>query len=151
MRPTSLDRFRVQSPRPAYEANARNVNEGVFRTIMLRNQSNIDPNTFCFFFLDSVDCGIKVLKCCNTPRWRKLGTTKTFLTVLILLAIVQGISEKFISISAQQAALEHDYDPDIVGKYRRVFHKILVFSKYFFDTKNYSLTFFQSGCLFPVE
>lgn len=63
-----------------------------------------------------MDCGIKVLRCCNTPRWRKLGTTTTFLTVLILLAIVQGISEKFISISAQQAALEHDYDPDIVGK-----------------------------------
>lgn len=67
-------------------------------------------------FLDSVDCGIKLLRCCNTPRWRRLGTTKTFLTVLILLAIVQGISEKFISISAQQAALEHDYDPDIIGK-----------------------------------
>lgn len=62
-----------------------------------------------------MDCGIKVLNCCNTPRWRKLGTTKTFLTVLIFLAIVQGISEKFISISAQQAALEHDYDPDIIG------------------------------------
>lgn len=29
MRPTSLDRFRVTSPRPAYEANAHNVNEGV--------------------------------------------------------------------------------------------------------------------------
>lgn len=65
---------------------------------------------------DSIDCGIKVLNCCNTQRWRKLGTTTTFLTVLILLAIVQGISEKFISISAQQAALEHDYDPDIIGE-----------------------------------
>lgn len=32
MRPTSLDRFRVTSPRPAYEANANgNVNEGVFK------------------------------------------------------------------------------------------------------------------------
>lgn len=31
MRPTSLDRFRVTSPRPAYEANARNVNEGMFK------------------------------------------------------------------------------------------------------------------------
>lgn len=68
------------------------------------------------FFLESIDCGIKLLNCCNTPRWRKLGTTKTFLTVLISLAILQGISEKFLSISAQQAALEHDYDPDIIGE-----------------------------------
>ncbi|XP_031618934.1 solute carrier organic anion transporter family member 74D isoform X2 [Contarinia nasturtii] len=90
MRPTSLDRFRVTSPRPAYEANAHNVDE------------------------NSVDCGIQVLKCCDTPRWRQMGTTKTFLTVLILLAIVQGICEKFISISANQAALEHDYNPDII-------------------------------------
>lgn len=28
MRPTSLNRFREQSPRPAYEANVHNVNEG---------------------------------------------------------------------------------------------------------------------------
>lgn len=33
-----------------------------------------------------------------------------------MLAIVQGISEKFVTISAQQAALEHDYDPDIIGE-----------------------------------
>lgn len=57
-----------------------------------------------------------MLKCCNTPQCRKLGTTKTFLTVLIVLAIVQGISEKFITISAQQAALEHDYDPNVIGE-----------------------------------
>lgn len=66
--------------------------------------------------LDSIDCGIKVLKCCNTPKCRKLGTTKTFLSVLILLAIVQGISEKFIVISAQQAALEHDFNSDVIGE-----------------------------------
>lgn len=115
MRPTSLDRFRVQSPRPAYEANASNVNEGVFQ----RGENISVVKSFdlilTWTFLDTVDCGIRVLRCCNTPRWRKLGTTKTFLTVLILLAIVQGVSEKFISISAQQAALEHDYDPNIIG------------------------------------
>lgn len=33
MRPTSLDRFRVNSPRPAYEANANNVDEGTYSTI----------------------------------------------------------------------------------------------------------------------
>lgn len=57
-----------------------------------------------------------MLKCCITPQCRKLGTTQTFLTVLIVLAIVQGISEKFITISAQQAALEHDYDPNVIGE-----------------------------------
>lgn len=56
-----------------------------------------------------------MLKCCNTAWCRKLGTTKTFLTVLIVLAIVQGISEKFILISAQQAVLEHDYDASVIG------------------------------------
>lgn len=69
--------------------------------------------------LDAIDCGIKVLKCCNTPKCRKLGTTKTFLSVLILLAIVQGISEKFIAISAQQAALEHDFNSDVIGRFWR--------------------------------
>lgn len=66
-------------------------------------------------FTDTIDCGIKVLKWCNTPWCRKLGTTTTFLTVLIILAIIQGICEKFIIISAHQAALEHDYDPKIIG------------------------------------
>lgn len=28
MRPSSLDRFRVNSPRPAYQASANNVDEG---------------------------------------------------------------------------------------------------------------------------
>lgn len=67
-------------------------------------------------FLDQVDCGIKALNCCNTKRCRQLGTTRTFLIVLIILAIVQGVSEKFIAISANQAALEHDFDPDVVGE-----------------------------------
>lgn len=66
--------------------------------------------------LDQVDCGIKAINCCNTKKWRQLGTTRTFLIVLIILAIVQGISEKFIAISAHQAALEHDFDPDVVGE-----------------------------------
>lgn len=73
--------------------------------------SNLD------YILDSIDCGIKMLKCCNTPKWRKLGTTKAFLAVLILLAIVQGISEKFITISAQQAALEYDFNSNVIGEF----------------------------------
>lgn len=72
-----------------------------------------------FYILDSVDCGIKLLKCCNTPRWRMLGTTKMFLTILILLGILQGISEKFFTISVHQAALEHDFDAKIIGKLQR--------------------------------
>lgn len=67
-------------------------------------------------FPDTIDCGIKALNCCNTPRFRKLATTKTFLTVLILVAIVQGVSEKFVFISAEQAAFEHDYDENVIGK-----------------------------------
>lgn len=30
MRPSSMERFRVNSPRPAYQANAENVNEGIY-------------------------------------------------------------------------------------------------------------------------
>lgn len=56
------------------------------------------------------------MNCCNTPRFRKFGTTKTFLTVLIFVAIVQGVSEKFVFISAEQAAFEHDYDENVIGK-----------------------------------
>lgn len=81
------------------------------------NEPKIFVNLF-EIFLDSVDCGIKVLNCCNTPRCRLLGTTKTFLTILILLGIVQGICEKFITISVHQAALEHDFDANVIGKFQ---------------------------------
>lgn len=66
-------------------------------------------------FVGSIDCGITTLGWCNTPACQKLGTVKAFLTVLILVGIVYGAAEKFLSISVQQAALEHDYDPDVVG------------------------------------
>lgn len=66
--------------------------------------------------LDQNDCGIKALNCCKTPRCFRLGTTRTFVAVLVLLAIVQGVAEKFVAISAHQAALEHDFHPDVVGK-----------------------------------
>lgn len=65
--------------------------------------------------IDAIDCGIKKIGCCTSSRWQKLGTTKSFLTVLVLVAIVQGISEKFMWISAQQAALEHDFKYKVVG------------------------------------
>lgn len=76
------------------------------------------PQSFLIYFpLDSIDCGVKVLKCCNTPFCRRMATMTWFLTVLVFIAITQGICEKYIIVSAQQAALEHDYDPKIVGAY----------------------------------
>lgn len=67
-------------------------------------------------FVGSIDCGITALGWCNTPACQKLGTVKAFLTVLILVGIAHGTAEKFVSISVQQAALEHDYSPNVVGE-----------------------------------
>lgn len=99
------------------------------------------------FHVESVDCGIRVLKCCNTPRCRQLGTTKSFLIVLILLAIVHGICDKFLTISAQQAALEHDYDTEIIGKHSKLCYAFVNKRRYLIQ-----LDFnFQSGCLYQME
>lgn len=56
-----------------------------------------------------------MIPCCGSPRCQKLGTTTTFLIVLVLVAIIQGASEKLVSISIQQAALEHDYNRTVIG------------------------------------
>lgn len=40
---------------------------------------------------------------------------KAFLIILIFVGIIQGMSEKFMLISIQQAALEHDFDPITIG------------------------------------
>lgn len=56
-----------------------------------------------------------------------LGTTKTFLTILILLGVVQGISEKLLTISVHQAALEHDFDSKVIGKNPMNLQLIFVF------------------------
>lgn len=52
MRPTSLDRFRVNSPRPAYEANVHNVNEGVYNLMtQIKSIAKFDSNFFlCVLF-----------------------------------------------------------------------------------------------------
>lgn len=52
MRPTSLDRFRVNSPRPAYEANVHNINEGsLWRVIsVFKKCSTIISNLLPFRF-----------------------------------------------------------------------------------------------------
>lgn len=56
-----------------------------------------------------------MIRCCTSTRYQKLGTITAFVSVLVLVGIAQGTSEKYIAISARQAALEHDFDPDIVG------------------------------------
>lgn len=66
-------------------------------------------------FIDSIDCGITALGCCNTPTCQKLGTSKSFVTVLVLVGIVQGASEKYLTISAKQAAQEHNYSLELLG------------------------------------
>lgn len=70
---------------------------------------------FVFTITDSIDCGIRMIPCCTSARYQKFGTIALFVSVLVLVGIAQGTSEKYISISAQQAALEHDFDPNIVG------------------------------------
>lgn len=67
------------------------------------------------WILDSIDCGITSLKCCNTPRCQKLGNKKTFLVVLILSGIIQGAIETYFRISAKQAAVQHEFSPIIIG------------------------------------
>lgn len=76
-------------------------------------------NAVFIFTTDSIDCGIKLIRCCTSARYQKLGTIASFVTVLVLIGIAQGTSEKYISISAQQAALEHDFDPNVVGMHFR--------------------------------
>lgn len=89
MRPSSL--YRSDSRRePPIEANANNIHE------------------------DSIDCGISILKCCNTPGCQKLGNKRTFMIVLVFCALIQGAIESYFRISAKQAALTHDFDPRII-------------------------------------
>lgn len=63
-----------------------------------------------------MDCGITVLKCCNTPRCQALANKKSFMVVLIFCGLIQGAIETYFRTSAKQSALNHDYDPRIVGK-----------------------------------
>ncbi|CRK86316.1 CLUMA_CG000032, isoform A [Clunio marinus] len=89
LRPSSL--YRSDSRRePTIEASANNIHK------------------------DSIDCGISVLKCCNTPRCQKLANKKTFMIVLGICAILQGAIESYFRISAKKAAMIHNYDPRIV-------------------------------------
>lgn len=64
-----------------------------------------------------MDCGIAAFKCCNTPGCQALANKRTFMIVLIFCALIQGAIEAYFRISAKQSALNHDYDPRIVGEF----------------------------------
>ena len=66
-------------------------------------------------FVDSIDCGIVALGCCNSPKCQKMGNKKTFTIILVLCGVIQGAIESYFRISAKQSALTHDYDPRIIG------------------------------------
>lgn len=72
---------------------------------------------YFYLKLDSIDCGVTALKCCNSPSCQKMGSKKTFMIILIFCGIIQGAIEQYFRISAKQSALTHDYDPRIIGMY----------------------------------
>lgn len=107
----SSQRLRMDVNSPVYEANANNIDNGACALLWVGPPPIVNQKSFP----DAVDCGIKAIQCCGSPRCQKLGTTTTFVSVLVLVAIIQGASEKLVSISIQQAALEHDYNPTVIG------------------------------------
>lgn len=54
MRPSSWERFRVNSPRPAYEANTHNVNEGMTHQ-SVSNDNNTRKNCEIFHLDHFID------------------------------------------------------------------------------------------------
>lgn len=73
-----------------------------------------------------MDCGITALGWCNSHWWKKLGTMRNFLTVLVMVGIALGTTEQFLSISIQQAAAELDYDPRIVSESNTILNVKLI-------------------------
>lgn len=45
-----------------------------------------------------------------------MGNKRTFTIVLGFAALFQGAVESYFRVSAKQAALNHDYDPRLVGE-----------------------------------
>lgn len=72
-------------------------------------------NLFLFYTIESLDCGVTAIGCCNSHGCQKLGTSKSFLIILSLIGIFQGAIERYFFISAKQAAVEFGYDPVLVG------------------------------------
>lgn len=70
-----------------------------------------------FVHTESLDCGITAMRCCNTPACQKLGTSTLFVTFLIFVGIILGMSERYFQLSARQAAVELNFQPvEILGK-----------------------------------
>lgn len=65
--------------------------------------------------LDSIDCGITAIGCCNTPKCQEMANKRSFTIILILCGFIQGAVEIYFRISAKQAALNHEYSPMLVG------------------------------------
>lgn len=118
VRPSSLFRSNSQRQQPI-EANANNIQQGVFchdiKTHTVKSIFNFSMTNLKT--LDSIDCGITALKCCNTPGCQKMGNKKTFTIILGFAALFQGACEANFRVSAKQAALNHDYDPQLVGEW----------------------------------
>lgn len=77
----------------------------------------MDDDSFFGGCVDSLDCGITAIECCNSHACQKMGTSKSFLIVLSLVGIVQGTIERYFAISARQAAVQFGYDAVVVGKF----------------------------------
>lgn len=78
---------------------------------LIKNKNNLSLQ------IESLDCGVTAMKCCNTPACQKLGTSTLFVTLLIFIGIVLGTSERFFQLSARQAAVELNFQPvGILGK-----------------------------------
>lgn len=114
MRPSSL--YRSDSRRQPIEASANNITEGVTVVFSIFSIDKKLTRLHRKNVLDSIDCGIALCKCCNTPGCHKLGNKRTFLIVLVVCALIQGAIESYFRVSAKQAALNHDFDPRIVGE-----------------------------------
>ncbi|KAG4066838.1 hypothetical protein HA402_012905 [Bradysia odoriphaga] len=98
IRPSSL--IRSESNTPRIEANAINIKK------------------------ESLDCGITAMRCCNTPACQKLGTSTLFVTLLIIIGIILGASERYFQLSARQAAVELNFQPVEILDWLLVAHGI---------------------------
>lgn len=128
MRPASLIRGDEPST-PRIEANANNISKG--KSSMKKKNICKALKVYLFFYkinpIESIDCGILAIGCCNTHGCQRMGTSKAFLIILVLVGIIQGAIERYFWLSAQSAALQFGYDTVIV----RRFFCISLFRNYF--------------------
>lgn len=109
----SLSYVRSGDDMPQIQANANNINKGKSLNPQLRVRHIILIPYF--ISVDSLDCGITAIRCCQTPGCQKMGTTKSFLTILIFVGLLQGAIEMYFFLSVKQAAIQHSYNTTLVG------------------------------------